>query len=298
MKVLFVFLHGIGDSIMFTPAVRLYHDKHPDRKIGILCTPLNKTFWESHPLLEEVFVSEFKEPPHHGNLPRYLIERIKIQQQINKIKKEYHYDKVEYIVPHSWRILECSIPIPGILRRLFTLRFEKHETLKLCSRLRVGDGLHWLHNFKQEIFITPKHQRKAQAILKKIKNTKPLCILHAQASSPNKSFTPEEKDDAIDLLKENYTVCVLQEKAHRSDVQELITPDVMVSAAIFKTAKLFIGVDSGPAHIAEVLHIPHVIITKAFKSDLLYLTDKRTLLLDSYDKKKVENFLVSELHVK
>ena len=83
----------------------------------------------------------------------------------------------------------------------------------------------------------------------------------------------------------------MHEPAYRPDIKALITKDILLSAAIIAKAKLFIGIDSGPAHIAEVLDIPRVIITKTFKSDLLFMPAKNALLLDRFDRAKILSFI-------
>lgn len=291
MKVLFVFLHGIGDCIMFTPAIRMYKERYPDRSLGIMCLPLTEQFWLAHPRIDEVFVSKKKDPLPHGRLPSYIIQRMKLQKLINRIRRDHHYDKVEYIVPHSIHILGMSIPVPGLVRRMLTMRFESHEIIRLCNKLGVGSGRKWPADFKQEIFIPRKYDAQARQILRNIKCQKPICILHAQASSRNKSLTFREKNALIDILRRKYTVCLMQERAYRLDVKGLFTTEVITSAAIIKKAKLFVGIDSGPAHIAEVLGIPRIIITKVFRSRLLYMADNRSLLLDKFDRSKIERYV-------
>lgn len=290
MKVLFVYLHGIGDCIMFTPAIRMYKEKYPERKIGILCLPLTESFWKSCPLIDEVFVSYRKDPLHHGLLPLYLLERMKLQKIIKKIKRDHGYDKVEYIVPHSFKFLGMSIPIPGVIRRLLTITFETHEVLKLCKRLNLGQGKHWPMDFKQEITLTKQHKTEGAIWQNALKGKKPMCIIHVTASSKNKSLTNQEKQSLIEMLSQKYTVILLQEKSQDPRVKTLITNDVMVSAAVIAKAKLFIGIDSGPAHIAEVLDIPRVIITKTFRSELLFIPSKNALLLDSFDIRLIKQF--------
>ncbi len=278
---------------MFTPAIRMYKEKYPDRKLGMLCLPLTESFWKAHPLIDQVFVSYRKYPLHHGILPLYIFERMKLQRIVKKIKRDYGYDKVGYIVPHSWRVFGMAVPVPGVIRRLITLPFEKHEVLKLCKRLNVGYGRRWPVDFKQEIYIPKNYQNEAQKVLRKIIGKKPLCIIHATASSKNKSLTLQEKYHVIIQMKEKYEICLLHEPAYRPDVKALITKDILLSAAIIAKAKLFIGIDSGPAHIAEVLDIPRVIITKTFKSGLLFIPGKKALLENSFDKKKIAVFLSS-----
>lgn len=291
MKVLFVYLHGIGDCIMFTPALRMYKEKYPDRNIGILCLPLTEQFWKSLPYIDQVFVSYRTKPPHHGMLPFYVFERMKLQRIINKIKRDFKYDKVEYIVPHSWRIFLVSIPVPGVIRRLITLPFEKHEVLKLCKRLNVGQGKRWPVDFKQEVVLKKQYKDEASILTKALKGKKPLCIIHAQASSKSKSLTPQEKNEMISLMQKRYTVCVLQEKSFNPRAKYVVTKEIMISAAIIAQVKLFMGIDSGPAHIAEVLNVPRVIITKAFKPELLYLPAKNALLLDRVKRTKIAAFI-------
>lgn len=290
MKTLMVFLHGIGDCIMFTPALKFYKEKHSSDEISVLCLKLTEELWKSNHLVKNVFVSSyFKNPPSHGNIIQYIFERIKIQKEINWIKQKYGIDKVIYIVPWSIRLFNISIPLPGKLRRLpLFYKLEDHEVLKLCKHLQVNDNKTWPYDFKQTIFISDKHRKKASGIIKNLGTKKPICIMHTSASSGNKSLSEKEAEGIINYLKsKGIGVILINSNLNFKKVKKINSDSVLLSAALIEYCDLFIGIDSGPAHIAEVLNKPSIVIAKAFRTELLYIKKDNSLLLDKYDYNKI-----------
>lgn len=60
-KILVIHTNGMGDFIMFTPALKLLKEKFPNAKIDILITNKNiKTFLEDQNLFNNIYVSELK----------------------------------------------------------------------------------------------------------------------------------------------------------------------------------------------------------------------------------------------
>ena len=282
-----VFLHGIGDSIMFTPALRKYKRKYPGREIQLLVLQLTYPFWKLCPYVTKVHTSkEFQNPPRHGNLLKYIKERIKIQKEINIIKDKEKIDKVEYLVPWSLKVLRISIPIPGIIRRLpLMYKLEPPEVIKLTKRLKVYAG-EPAKILKQEIYGT---KEKVQLTIPKRKK---LCIMHTVGSSTNKSLTREEEEKIIAYLKDNgWNVILLQKVSANKGIISFISKNIAKTVGLITKCDLFIGIDSGPAHIAEALRKPRVVISKAFHTDLLYLKSDKTVLLNKFDFEKVKNMI-------
>jgi len=285
MRILFVFLHGIGDCLMFTPALRMYKEEHKSDIFDILTLDLTKEIWQNNPNINTVFVSKFiKSPPNHGNYLKYFFQRIKIKNEINEIKKRFNYNRVEYVVPQSFRIFGLTIPIPGLLNRTILKKFDKHETVKLCRRLNVGKDKKWPDAFFKELNIPSRNIKNAESLLKKSNVNGKFYVLHTTAFARNRKLTKDESIQLINLLYNNkIKVIVLQKEDQNKDTIYIKTQDLMTSAAIIKKCSLFVGIDSGPAHIAEALKKRSVIISKAFKGSLRYIETKSFKLIDKFD---------------
>lgn len=289
MKILFIYLHGIGDSILFTPALKFYKEKYPNHELYILCLNLTKELWETNPIIKKVFISSyFNKPPHHGWYHIYLFERIKIAKEIKRIKKENNIDKIIYIVPRSIKLFKFLIPLPGKIRRLpFFYKFEEHEAIKLCKLLNIKHKS-WPDDFKQNIFIKENYKKKAQNILNKIKIKRSICIMHTSGSSKNKDLSNQEVNQIINYLKEkNFNIILLNSNSN-NNTYSINSDSILLSAALIEKSDLFIGIDSGPAHIAEVLNKPSIVIAKAFRTELLYIKRDNNLLLNNYDYNKIK----------
>lgn len=274
---------------MFTPAVRMYKEKYPNATLGILTLSLTAPLWKNNRHIDAVFESKhFHQPPNHGNYFKYVQQRIIIQKEIQEVVKIFAPSKIEYIIPHAYLICGVNFPVPGVLRRFFFDRFENHELLRLCKRLKVGAAKHWPTDYYQELDIPRNSRAKARKILTKKKIPHKFCIIHCEASSQNKALSNQEKEDIILSVKESgYTVVLLQDDSLRIDVTPICTNDILASAALIKECDLFIGVDSGPSHIAEVLDKKRIIISKIFKTKLLYLECQKSFVFDGFDGSKI-----------
>ncbi len=286
MKILFSFFHGIGDAVMFIPALRMYKEKNPKIKIGILCPQFIKEIFELCPYVDKVFISK-NNNPRYGILPLFLIDRFKIQKEAKEIKKQNKYCKLKFIVPHG---INSYLPIPGKLLSLFPFlyRLDKNEIKKFCNILKVGKNKIWEKDFFTEIFIDKKEEEKSKKFLKEIKGK--IAVVHLGSTSDRRGFNEKEKKEILDLLiKNNFKIILLFDKSNKKQVISYFPKTISFSAGLIKNCNLFIGSDSGPANIAAALKVPSIIISKIIPPHLRFLKRKNLISLYKYNLKEIEN---------
>jgi len=105
----------------------------------------------------------------------------------------------------------------------------------------------------------------------------PLLIIHTQATEPVRSWPAEHLRVAMDLILARTSMNILEMgltpslSAHgrvNSPGDKLTLPQQM---AVMQAGALFLGVDSGFAHIANALHLPSVLMLGAYKGFQDYL---------------------------
>lgn len=130
--------------------------------------------------------------------------------------------------------------------------------------------------FRYQIDTQPCHVKLATAYVKTLPESKGMVLIHYQGtSSPDKKNLPHEDIGEICryLIKNHYTPVLLDWDFRSSlvDQQTIFNPDkynpmwggtgtgcLATLAALISQAKLFIGVDSGPLHVAGATNTPSI----------------------------------------
>lgn len=115
---------------------------------------------------------------------------------------------------------------------------------------------------------SPENIEEASKIKKALGLQKPLVAVHAMASTPAKRWPEEKWAQLLDALPPTFDIVLVGGGADQAALEEIIrkcrrkaasTAGMMslpVLAAFLKECRLFIGVDSGPAHMAAAVGTP------------------------------------------
>lgn len=255
LKILVVFLHGLGDNIMVTPAIRALRKKFPDAYIalmGLKTLPV-RDIWKNNPYIDEFIESSFTYNPRFWNpIVYFLVDYWKIKREVKKLKKERGFNKV-YIV-----------------QLLSDRRFKTHKIIRMAKELDVK-----LDSYKTDFFLSKKDENEAFKIMRKFKLKKGKFIcLHRTSSDLRKNWDIDEAQKVCDTLKK-YKILVFNSKKsflmeERHDKKHLrgknvinyISKNLRISAALLKKSKLLIGVDSIMVHLAGALGILTIALYK------------------------------------
>ena len=247
MKTLFVFLHGIGDVVMFTGPLREYKKENPDEDIDVVVSNRpSAEILNGNKNIRNVFVSEVGRNPRFWNpFFYYFIDLWKIK---NSLKKFKNYDKMKIIPIQT---------MPEIFYRVFGYR-AKNKTERIAKEIGVRN----LSNLSSEMFSSSKDVRRANEIVPK----NDFVVVHPFSRDPKKAFD----GDLLKKIKkaESYKIFLVggtNEKNVFKRESGAYGEGLGVVREIIKKSKGFIGTDSAISHIAGTTDVPIKIISNRGK---------------------------------
>ncbi|OYT41036.1 hypothetical protein B6U80_02125 [Candidatus Pacearchaeota archaeon ex4484_26] len=253
-RILVVFLHGLGDNIMATPAIRALRKKYPEAYIAImgLKTLPVRDIWENNPYIDEYFESSFSYNPRWWNpLLFQLVDKKKIIREIKILKKEKRFDKVFVVTLQNRRLHKID-------------RIAKELGVKLITR-----------NYRLFLKIPTKTARE---FIKKNKIKGKIIAIHRVSSHYKRSWKFKEAERFINLIKnkdKNINFFIFnslksfkeeerREGRHLSGkkIYNINTFSLKSAIALFSLCDYFVGIDGFFQHIASAYKIPSIVITK------------------------------------
>lgn len=111
-------------------------------------------------------------------------------------------------------------------------------------------------------------KKRARAVKKELGLSRPVIALHATCAATAKRWPEENWRALIGRLPEKYDLVMVGASNEKSDMERIVrglprkvfltagSLDLPALAAFLSEASLFIGVDSGPAHVAAAVDIP------------------------------------------
>lgn len=257
----------IGDLMLITPALSALRKKFPQAEITLLIQSYTKDAVKNHPDIDKLI-----EVPKRGfgNTKKFfeLLDKIKKEKFDLAINyyNEFPYAFLGYAAGIPYRLGDKSKILIGWMYNLAAFqqwrdytRHEVEQNLALLRPLEITE-----QNLPMKTAVNPQAK---ESVLQKIPSRRPLIVVHLGTGGGNKPYLPEYFAKTIDLLKEKLKGEVVitgakreQEKADK--VMELCKnkPVNLVQnttleelIALIGECGLFIGVDSGPLHIASAL---------------------------------------------
>ncbi|MBK9250118.1 MAG: lipopolysaccharide heptosyltransferase II [Ignavibacteria bacterium] len=294
MKILVIALSGIGDAVMFTPALRILKQHYPTAEIDIVTMFRGVAeMYERLPDVSSVYLWDF--------LKKGKLDSLKFLGQLRSKK----YDVSILVFPSNrWQYNVIAWMI-GAKKRLGTdylnLNAQSLPFL-LTDRIQENDDLHNVEEncklvellgvkIPQEIpplqlVITPADDSTTDSWLREhnIPTDKPIIGIHAGSAvfknQINKRWAWEKYAELSVQLHEKYDATILlfggpeelelnENIALKADGSALVvkTPSIMSSIALMKRCSLFVSNDSGLMHIAAALQL-HVVSVFGYTSHI------------------------------
>ena len=259
-RVSFLLAGGIGDHIMAYPAIQFLKQKLPETEIDIFVPPEKCSIISA--LFEDLHVKPFK-----FSLPFIL-----------KHARPRH--RFDLSFTNTIAVFKVTIEIAAFLSSRMSYGFRYQEEMRedrLYRNSKIFSGVtHAIEQNVQLVSETLKAPYAKDNLLlptapqQKKDQTKKDVIIHpgSEAGYENKRWPLENFIEIVSKLTEKgYTISELLgpseknlQKAFASvnNVQLLIEPDIHELIDTYKNAALFIGNDSGPAHLAAFYGVPAI----------------------------------------
>jgi ADP-heptose:LPS heptosyltransferase len=283
-KILLVRPDAIGDTILTLPAIKAIKDKYPHLHITVMASPYNIKILETASYIDEIILDKFKtgESKNFFDLIKYAKEiRSKNFDAVVHFYSETEEVWLTVFAGIKYQIGDkAKLGLWPIFRKhgVFLKTFDqtKHVVdynFQLLQTLGIKSDL----NTKLIMNVIEKDIAQAKEIL--LRNgwqlKAKLIGIHMGVGAGNKAISPVKFAEFVNILQEQgeYEFCITgysaKEKKYRDEFIEHVKVPVidlvgktslLELMAVFKHYDLYVGVDTGPFHLAASIGIPQLAI--------------------------------------
>jgi len=248
IRILIGLVEHFGDIIACEPVVRDLHKEYPDAEISWVVQSKFRELVDSHPLIDQIVSVDC------------LTDWIKIRSHAN-------VDKVIDLHVNGRICQCCRVPLHKFSGDL-TITGDNHFAHgNLLEALSKGAGLN-ISNVKPRLYIS----EAIKSDVDEFRLPKKFIAIHAKSNHDAKDWNPHYwKKLAQQLIASGYDIVEIGLASVIHDVgagyHDLCGKTTLLQLAeIIRRSVLFIGVESGPGHVANALEIPAVIIIGQLQS--------------------------------
>ena len=311
-KILIVRIDGLGDIVMSTPAFRALRNIFCDSYITLLSANWSKALVEVMPIFDEII---YFDAPWLVKRKRKKIRRI--VGIIRKLRKEnfdlfidlrgdfrnnilMFFCKAKYRV--GFHITGCHFLLTHVVPC-----DENHHPVKMALSLVEYLNQENKEKYKMSLWVKEEDRKATAELLRKegtndISGDKLVIVIHPAARWRGRQWTMEGYAEIADRLIEEYQAKVIFTGSPNEIKFTLDIANLMKNKSIVATGKttlrqflcllershLFIGIDSGPMHMATAMGTKVIALFGAARSEAVGPYGKEHIVITKQD-----NFLCS-----
>jgi heptosyltransferase-2 len=284
-RLLLVNLAHIGDVVLTTPAIAALRDRFPHAHLAVLVSPWSEDVVANNPRLDEVIVYRPSWWDRSRGSP-YLVwgEFVALVNMLRRKRFDYAINFKSFFQEN------LAVALAGIPRRvgyglygggflqtdLVPFGWHKHTALQHLSLAgAVGAGS---PNPRPEMYTSSEDEEKVGGLLSEaaspFRGKSKLIALHVGAGYPSKLWPVERYAQVANSLAERYGAAfvlvggkddlplieLMRNTLHAPYLVAASKLSLGETAALLKRCDLFVGNDSGPAHLAAAVGTPAVVI--------------------------------------
>jgi ADP-heptose:LPS heptosyltransferase len=281
-RILILRLRSIGDIVLLTPALHLLQDWRPDLRISVMVESRFRDLLQANPAVEEILIPG--EGSGVGNLVSRLAAIRGLRRRSFALSMNLHGGPTSRLFTRwsgaPWRVgfahyrganlYNILVPDARTILHQPSLHTAEHQAAaffylglprKEIPRARIFSGaghVAWWEAQRASLGITPGQ---------------PYSIVHPTAAYKTKEWAPEGFARIGEYLERHARIAPIYscgpgeapvldtvEKASGAPLRRLEGMSLAQFAAALAGARLFVGNDSGPAHMAAALARPVVVI--------------------------------------
>lgn len=279
-KILILRLDGLGDIVMSTPGFNAVRDIFPDANISLLASERSKELVEVMPAFNRIiyFNAPWFVKKQNGKINRTIAILKTLGKEkfdlIIDLRGDFRNNVFMYFCSAKYRL---GLDITGcgfLLTHIIPVEYPQHlvdSSLSLIKFLDPGRA----GKYSPRLYVTEEDRKNIEDILRNnaINYEKDLLIvIHPGANWYGRRWLPERYARVADLLIEKYNakIIITGSKDDSDLVNDIINkmknPAVEIGRenslrefiALLEKTHLFIGVDSGPMHMAAAMGVPVV----------------------------------------
>ena len=244
-KVLIIRLRSLGDCVLTTPAIHILKQHRPDLRVAVMVEDRFADIFRGNPDIDAVL------PPHPAAA---LIWNPKLTINFHGGSRS------------MWLTLASTARYRagfGHFRNqhIYNLRIPRaqeifNEERTVHTAEHMASAMFWLGAARMEIPRARLHAPVVPAV-------KPYAVIHPLASAAGKSWPAARFLEIARTLQNLEPVFIGgpgDDLSKFSEFRTQINHSLKDTLILIQSASLFIGNDSGPAHIAAAFHIPLVVL--------------------------------------
>lgn len=273
-KILILKISAIGDSILCLPMIKVLKEK-TKTEIVVICSNENKNVFEGQPFIDKVIVSNFT-----GKNPIKMFQNLKMMKKekadiiIDTSQSANFSAMVSYLYSnYNIGIANINETRNKIYDGLIVSDANTHVIYKYFNAL---DILEIPYSEKDLKLIPLKYSKKENdKVVKLLKNRKDIVIIHPCNIFPYKVWNKNNFVEIIEyLIKNKKNIVIIGSPNEEELVGELVKSvkkrylqnildlsgqiNIGELIALMTHAKLFLGNDGGPMHMAACMGVPTI----------------------------------------
>jgi ADP-heptose:LPS heptosyltransferase len=245
MKVVIGLVEHLGDIVACEPVARYVKAKYPGCEVSWVVNDTFRELVDYNPYIDATVTVEC------------LTDWI-------KFTKHQAYDRI--IDLHvNYRVCEhCRVPLVKTTGNPFVSVYEWFDYGALLEALSVGAGLPKL-SAPPHVYLRQEHV----SAVDQLKLPKEFCVVHRESNTAAKDWTDEKWAELLSYVNHELGLVVIDVGAGKATKRAPL-PDgaislfnrlpILQTAEIIRRARFFIGVDSGPAHLANAVQTPGIVL--------------------------------------
>lgn len=281
-KILIIRLDHVGDLLCTTPAFRAIKEKFPTAKLDVLVSKYNKDIVKDNPFIDGIMTYEAPWFKRRNRRIIKLVEFIRLAKALKGQKYDIGIDLrgdlrdiiLMFLAAIKYKIGYGITGAGFLLDKEITYNPDVHiaeHNLDVLKAIGIETT-----NKRSEFFIADEYENFAKDFLIKngLKADDFLVCVHLGAGFASKRWLPKKWAQLIDKLIKDFKARVIiigtrDDKTLSNNIKQMVKGKIIDAvgetslvgvAALLKKAKLFIGTDSGPSHIAASVDTPSVIL--------------------------------------
>lgn len=281
-RVLLVRLRSIGDTVLMTPVLEALKQWSPTISISVVSEPLSAPVLEAHPLVDQLFIV-----PRTRQKLRDLALRGRLIGHLRKERFDLAVNlhggttgawicwlsgtprRIGFALPNTKFLLTTVVPPPQEVWQKKTIHCVEQQ-LAWIKYL----GIPIQHPPALSLKCQPESLKTVAAFLTTNGVSSPYAVFHPAAAFATKQWAPGRFAEVIEHVRKlglKPIMCVARSETGVAQAiqRDLVSRDATLvidsftlseMMALIAGASLFVGNDSGPAHIAAALERPMVVI--------------------------------------
>jgi heptosyltransferase-2/heptosyltransferase-3 len=275
-KIAVIRLDQLGDALLALPCLEALSQAIPQARIDFYVGPGSKDIVEISRLKIgiEIFAAPWFSKETTQSWSWKSIWELKRRLQKNDydvvidLRGDFRHILAMKLAGIPVRIGQTRTGGGFLLTHPVVYHFQSHEVdQNLLLLSQVGVKTNWGSEIPR-LFPNPEDETEANRVIHSLKLTKPIVALHATCTVAARQWPAENWRKLVDNIPDGFDVVIIGSKNEITNMEEIFekcSRKVILAAGLFnlraltaflKQSKLFIGVNSGPAHIAAAVGIP------------------------------------------